>query len=158
MSHFIIGKIETRSPGARSFLAQRLVQVAAVKGLVVRLLDETNAQLQYEILSAAGLGDGSDVVFFDIVGPSGTADELISPYVLIDQWPQSIKVTIGAISKLASELLLNHDVHEVTVVFSEGYDIQYESHEVDTESMTDLLMEKFTAAGEVPSLAVRLTR
>lgn len=48
------------------------------EGQTVRPMFEANAQWQSEILAAAELSGGCNSIFFEIVGPSGTADELIS--------------------------------------------------------------------------------
>lgn len=157
MSHYIVGQIKVPAGGERNLVVEHLVRVAVKEGLTARSIVETKATLQFEILAAAQLNGGSDLIFFDIVGPLGTADELISPYVVIDQWPLSIKANLHAISKVAASLLEEQVASEMSIVFSEGYDTHYESCEITPAAATNFLLHRFSDAGEVPSLKIKLT-
>lgn len=154
MSHFIVGRIEAGSDATSALVAQRVSRLGETEGLTVRLIVRASTRLQSEILGAAGLYDGPGAIFFDVVGASGTADELISPYVCLNQWPQLVKATAEAISRFGSQLLAENSVHEVAIVFSEGYDTNYDVCEVSVDSMVSFLMERFSKAGQVPSLVI----
>lgn len=154
MSHFIVGRA-VFNPAIGNSEGQKLLTEAARKyALVVRFPSGDSGQLQIDILTSAGLVESETDVLFELVGPSGTADELISPYVLINQWPQSTKGNLDGISNLTKELLLGPAVDEISFVFSEGYDTHYETCDVTCNVFTEILLNKFDNSGEVPSLAV----
>lgn len=156
MSHFILGRIDAQADEERAVVIAKFLRLAENAGLTARLILAANAQLQFEILSAAGLSRGCDAIFFEIVGPSGTADELISPYVFFDSWPWSIKATLDKIFELAKNFLHQHRGHEISLVFSEGFDTHYEKCAVTAAVGTDLLLKRFSDCGEVPSLSIGL--
>lgn len=155
MSHFILGRIDAPADEERAVGIAKFLRLAENAGLTARLILAANAQLQSEILSAAGLISGCDAIFFEIVGPSGTADELISPYVFFDSWPWSIKATLDKIFELAKNFLHQHGGHEISLVFSEGFDTEYEKCEITAAVGTDFMLRRFGDCGEVASLLVR---
>lgn len=158
MSHFIIGTISVSSEEIRSRAGRQAVQIGVANGLTVRLLDEASGKLQREILHSAAFSVGRLDVVFDLVGPSGTADELISPYVLVDQWPDRLKPTLLALSSFARRSLEDMAISQIALVFSEGYDTDYKRFEVAVDGLSDFLLGELARAGEVPSLAVVVKR
>lgn len=159
MSHFIIGRIQTSSDSTSPRIAQQVSHLGGDLGFTVRLLAEIDAQLQFEIFAAAGLSLGEADICFDIVSSlSGTADELISPYVLFEGWPLSVKDNLEAIIKLASDCLSEPEVIGISIVFSEGFDTDYEAFQVVIEEAVDFLIGKFSSAGEIPSLLISIQK
>ena len=154
MSHFIVGRLSVRNAIDRTEVIKQLAKVVARHGLIGQVVTSLSEQIKIDILSTADLNETQAGVLFEIFGPSGTADEIISPYVLYDQWPRSISGTLNKISDLASDLLYNWQVSEFSIVFSEGYDTFYPSLVLAYDSMVPLLLKKFEESCEVPSLKV----
>jgi hypothetical protein len=154
MSHFIIGSLAVKTASACTEVEAQLIELADTFGLTVGLSPATWEQLQLDVISCAGLAQRKTDVVFELLAPSGTADELISPYVLVDQWPKSLQRTFDGIAGLANGLLLGGPVDEVSIVFSEGYDTSYPVIAVSCESLAEILLKKFDECGEVPSLRI----
>lgn len=154
MSHFIVGRAVFNPAIGNSDGKKILTEAARKYALVVQFPSDDSGQQQIDILISTGMIERETDVLFELVGLSGTADELISPYVLIDQWPQSTKKNLDGISNLTKELLLGSAVDEISFVFSEGYDTHYETCDVTCSFFTEILLKKFDDSGEVPSLAI----
>lgn len=121
-----------------------------------RLLDPQLDKFQCQILQTAIVSNLEDRLPFEIIGESGTADELISPYTLNDDWPAQLKSSFKNIIKLIEKLVAESGISDVAIVFSEGYDINYELLSSNIYALEKLLFDKFHAEGRVPSLAIKV--
>ena len=154
MSNFIVGTL-TKYPNTSSDKAELLMQkIAAEHSIFIKLLDMQTHILQAEILQTVVKSDLANKICFEISAQSGTADELMSPYALVDDWSTHLKLLFKNLLNFTRQLLALSEVKQVLIVFSEGYDTAYETLNVNASTFELELSKLFQAEGRVPSLAI----
>ena len=160
MSHFILGAVVLQSPDLRNKFTTEAVKAASVQGLRLDFNAVLSTSVVADILKVLSAQGAHWDVAFSVLPPlpSDTADQLISPYVMFDDWPESIRGSLESLQEFICGVLELDAVFAVTLAFSEGYDVSYPVRLLEVDRMSDSLLEAFRSAGQVPSMAIEVRR
>jgi hypothetical protein len=94
--------------------------------------------------------------FIKICDENDTADELISPYCVINNWPASLQPFFNKLSLWLAESINNNQLSNVALVFTEGLDSSYRHIQVSLPDLAQTLLTEFESEARVPSLFIEI--
>lgn len=156
MSHFVLLVVAFKPDQINiSAFEKRTHAIVNSYGLCLKSVDSNQTGDKGLILRERRF-ENKPCVYFEIVSSQemDVADDLISPWEVDGEWPNSVKTFLQILQKFAGALSLDQSILEFKFIFSQGYDTDYFELRPNKMPFLNDLLERFKEENRVPSIQI----